>query len=241
MITILETVSFSYPSIDKPVNEDSYLLPTIYDDQRMVIAIADGVSNSQSGNLASDKAIQAISKLLRTENFSITNAFELALSKIRNLKENSVTTLTIVEVTSTTLTVGHIGDCRAYYKYKNKLIQITKDHTKYQEMLESNEFKIRNLKNHRERLSSVLTKALTKDHNFEPSMYQLDIQEIMHDSVSEIDIYLMSDGAYKIWDKRPSFSQSTMSSPSSFALSLKRRIQKNILDDYSLIGVKIKL
>jgi protein phosphatase len=52
-------------------------------------------------------------------------------------------------------------------------------------------------------------------------------------------IYAMSDGAYKYWDARPKFSEKTMNSPSAFMSSLRKRMAKNIIDDYTFIGVKV--
>ncbi len=89
---------------------------------------------------------------------------------------------------------------------------------------------------HKERLSSVLTNALSLD-------LPLNVEEI-HIPFSEIEeeimLVAMSDGAYKFWDLRPKFSDSTMMSATSFANSLRRRIERNKpVDDYSLIGISL--
>ncbi|RAZ00898.1 serine/threonine-protein phosphatase, partial [Enterobacter hormaechei subsp. xiangfangensis] len=53
-------------------------------------------------------------------------------------------------------------------------------------------------------------------------------------------LIVMSDGAHHFWEKRPRFSVNTLSEPSRFCSSLKKRIENGPpIDDYSVIAVKL--
>ncbi|MCD9491726.1 phosphatase 2C family protein [Photobacterium phosphoreum] len=243
MYKILDTGCFSYPAPNKEHTEDALLLPT-YNNNDIIFAIADGVGSSNGANQASEQAIKAVSDTLKQEFFTIQNCFDRAKSYINILSENkelkdTATTLTVMQVTDSNLIIGHIGDCRAYYKKDNKLIKITKDHTRYQQLLDSGEHSIQKLRSHKSRLTSVLTHALSYNADADYDMTILPLSEII--DLNKITLILMSDGAYHHWDKRPKFSNATMSSPSAFSNSLRKRIQKDASDDYTFIGVTLQV
>jgi serine/threonine protein phosphatase PrpC len=245
MNNLVEVGSFSFPKPNKPNNED-FLLHPIYDrDSNLIFAIADGVGSTDGASRASMCAIKSISQIAQEVNFSVDSALIRAKEDIDKLAElddkysNSATTLTIVHVTEHQVTIGHVGDCRAYYKKDNKLIQITTDHTRYQELLDSKEHSQKKLRKHKERLSSIITKALTSKVDIDFDTLTIPIKEITEDRY--LIITLMSDGAYDHWHKRAVFSHSTMNSPSAFATSLRRRVQRDPKDDFTCLSVKVLL
>lgn len=245
MFKIVDTGCFSYSAPKKACNEDALLLPTYDKENNLVFAIADGVGSNSGARQASDKAIKAVSDELKRKDFSVKSCFEIAKENIDNLSKkytdmkNAATTLTVVKVSDSALTIGHIGDCRAYYKNGNKLIKITTDHTRYQELLDSGEHSKRKLQKHRTRLSSVLTKAVSHQSELDFDIISLPVSDISENG--EITLVLMSDGAYFYWDKNPKFSDRTMSSPSAFSSSLRNRIEKNAHDDFTCVSVKFKI
>lgn len=237
MNNIIEMSCFSSKQPEKNENEDFYLPPSYDNNFNIVFAVADGVGSSNHSILASHAAIRGIKQVLGESSFSVEGAFHAAKKEIDNLNFSTATTLTIIHIKNNEVLIGHSGDCRVYLSKNNKLNQLTTDQTRYQELLDSGEHKLRNLRNHKERLSSILINALsnTTDLNFE--LISLPIDELKFNGV--LQIYAMSDGAYKHWDTRPKFSEKTMNSPSAFASSLRKRIEKNIIDDYTFIGVKV--
>ncbi|MGJ0635928.1 PP2C family protein-serine/threonine phosphatase [Xenorhabdus bovienii] len=239
MNRIIDMSCFSAAAKGKAVNEDYFLPPTCDNDSNIVFAVADGVGSTEQADLASKYAIQAIQKALTEPNFSIEKAFSQAKKAIDNFDFSVATTLTIVHVVDTKVYIGHVGDCRLYFKNGNKLVQLTKDHTKFQELLDSGEHSMRNLKNHKERLSTILTSALSNDIELHFDIIVKDIKDIS--SGNDVILALMSDGAYKHWESRPKFSERTMALPSAFSASLRRRIEKDIIDDYTFLGVKLKI
>ncbi len=244
MFHVVEVASFSFPDPNKGVNEDFVLLPTYDNKSNIVFAIADGVGSLQGASQASICAINAISCMLKENNFSVENALIRSREEIIKLANSDIrysqaaTTLTVIQISENNVTIGHIGDCRAYFKKNGKLIQLTKDHTRYQELLDSREFSYSLLRANKNRLSSVITKALSKKIEFD-----FDISIIPIDTLIEEDsivISMMSDGAYEHWHKRARFSHSTMNSPSAFISSLRKRIQKNPIDDFTCLNVRLE-
>lgn len=245
MYNEIEVGSFSHAKPNKVINEDTLLLPTYDHSSNIVFAIADGVGSLTGANQASTCTINSISNLLNTTDFSVESALHYAKNSIDELSLNneslsgSATTLTLVQISRSNVIIGHIGDCRAYVKKENKLIQLTKDHTRYQEVLDSGEYTARILKSHKGRLSSVITKALSKKVDLDFDLIEIPIDECIDDG--SILISLMSDGAYDHWHKRARFSESTMNSPAAFVNSLRKRIEKNPTDDYSCLNIKLNI
>ncbi|MBR9873582.1 MAG: phosphatase 2C family protein [Vibrionaceae bacterium] len=244
MYRVVEVGSFSFPKPTKEVNEDFLLFPAYDSESNIVFAVADGVGSSNGASDASKCVIDAVGELLEKSNFSVESALSRAKEKLDNLTliENSsydaATTLTIIHFGKGQITIGHVGDCRAYFKKGNKLIQLTKDHTRYQELLDANEHSVRKLRKHKERLTSVITKALSHSVDLDFDVYNYSLEELTDNS--SITLTLMSDGAYEHWHKRAKFSESTMNSPAAFANSLKKRIQKSPTDDFTCLSVKIQ-
>ncbi|QIF56510.1 MULTISPECIES: PP2C family protein-serine/threonine phosphatase [unclassified Providencia] len=239
MNRIIDISCFSEAAKGKLVNEDYFLPPTYDYDSNIVFAIADGVGSTEHADLASKSAIQAIQKLIAEPNFNIDKAFIYAKEAINKFGFSVATTLTIVHIVNSVIHVGHVGDCRLYFKNENKLIQLTKDHTKYQELLDSGEHSMRNLRNHKERLSTILTAALSNDIELQYDSFDKNILDIA--DKENVILTLMSDGAYKHWESRPRFSERTMGLPSAFSASLRRRIEKDIIDDYTFLSIKIRI
>lgn len=241
----IEVGSFTHSKPGKVINEDALLLPTYDLSSNIIFAIADGVGSLNGANQASSCAINTISNLLKSQNFTVEHALyntKQAIDKLSHENESlseSATTLTVVQVLKNKVVVGHIGDCRLYTKKDKKLVQLTKDHTRYQEVLDSGEHSARTIRAHKDRLSSVITKALSLKVDLDYDLIELPISECVDgDSIL---FSLMSDGAYEHWHKRARFSESTMNSPAAFVNSLRKRIEKEPTDDYSCLNVKITM
>lgn len=245
MYYIVEVGSFSYPKPDKEINEDFLLLPNYDYDSDIVFAIADGVGSSNNANKASKCAIDAVKKNLLSESFSIEKAFYSAKTAINELADsnseyrNSATTLTVVHIQKNTVVIGHIGDCRVYAKKENKLLQLTKDHTRYQELTEEGILNTRRLRQHKDRLSSILTNALSQSYDLNFDIISIPLADLIENG--SLIMSVMSDGAYNHWERRARFSENTMNSPSAFTNSLRRRIERDPTDDFTCLSIKIKV
>lgn len=246
MIKVLETASYSYPKELERTNQDSILSP-IYVENGVLFAIADGVGSYKGGEFASQLAIDYLSKIkYKTE---LTFDLKLTFSNIRNsvLKltetnpdfKNAATTLTLGFVDSSNLYIGHIGDCRLYVKDKNyRLIQLTKDHTQLQELVDEKLYSKKFLQD--KKVKNILTTAIANNVEMRVEFHSIPLIDLLDDD-NKLSIFLMSDGTHKYWDRRPRFSQNTISNITRFASSLKKRTEHFIpSDDYSLVALTIK-
>lgn len=242
MIDIASASFFTMPKEEQRINQDTILPPMKLLDGYL-FAIADGVGGYTGGKAASERAISYLDKHTKTAiGNSFEHLFEDLKEDIKSLstddKEltNAATTLTLCYVTEKYLQIAHIGDCRLYVKADNKLKQLTKDHTQHQMYIDKGLFSPRQLKNAKGK--NVLTTAISKTIELDYEITTIPI-EILYDSNKHLNLFLMSDGAHNFWEKRPRFSLNTLSEPSRFCSSLKKRIENGPpTDDYSVIAAR---
>lgn len=249
MLKIKELASFCLAMPEKINNEDAYLTPSVFKNNCVYFAVADGVGSHEGADNASTIAINClIQELNNNKDINLDRVFLEAKLKLDELSisnkdfSKAATTLTIVKVCDHSLEIAHVGDSRVYYQTeKCKLKQLTKDHSKYQELLDSKEYSLKKLREHKDRLSRVLTKAISKDYDVEYEKYSYPLEDLtMQDG--RVYLYAMTDGAYHHWENRPKFSEKSMSSPVNFASSLKKRIERRgPEDDYTLITLSISV
>lgn len=244
MISLLTVGSFSYAKSDVKPNQDAILLPVAVKDG-FLFAIADGVGSYENSGLASKIAVESLEELFLSEgidnSLSIINKIKLKIESISNgdqSYEQPATTLTFCHVSKTKIIISHVGDCRFYILSNGKLLQLTKDHTQHQKLLDEKLFtkaELRGLSG-----KNTLTSAISKGVDAEIQTIELPVSEFK-DEEGDVNLFIMSDGAHHIWHQRPKFSIRTMSNPLSFCASLLRRINKNgPIDDHSLIALKIR-
>lgn len=250
MFSLISCASFSIAKDPNKINEDSVLLP-ISLHHGYICAVADGVGSYKGAKEASKLVTDFLMTLKNDKvesHFNIDSIFNSIKDKIDNLSnvnsdfQEAATTLTFYYIDNLGIHIGHIGDSRLYIKNNSKLIQVTKDHTRHQQLLDAQLYTAKQLK----KISgkNILTTALSSKIEMKYDKYFLSIEDLKKFSDDEncILINLMSDGAYNIWEKRPVFSQKTLNSPSAFCNSLLRRVERiGAEDDHSLISVKIKI
>lgn len=164
--------------------------------------IADGMGGYQFGDVASQLALNSILKYLNDytnnngyfSNKTFEYAIDFANNAVFNFKKsdpsikNMGTTFVSFVIAENEAYAFHIGDSRVYNFRRNKLVQLTKDHSAEQEVLpdfmqNANEGKY----------SSVLTRALGTDEKVKSEMTKIDLKDK--------DLYLIcSDGLYSMVD-----------------------------------------
>lgn len=244
MLELLSVAAFTSSKSSDKTNEDAILLPQ-KKQSGYIFAIADGVGSYAGADIASKLVIDYMANLkeiLCEEKVErILIEIKNRLIELGNKKEgfhNAATTLTVGFLEESGLHIIHVGDSRLYVKKEQKLIKYTKDHTQHQKLLDEGLYTERQLRNMSGK--NILVAALSGNINLEYQYLFLDKDKITCED-GEIVINLMSDGAYEFWEKRPKFSQNTMSNPTAFSTSLQRRIEKNgPVDDYSLVSVKFR-
>jgi PPM family protein phosphatase len=148
----------SDPGRKRRRNEDSYVIdPPLF-------AVADGMGGAQAGEIASKLAASAVrgSDPGRLE--------ELIQEANRRVHQRSVedaaasgmgTTLTVAEIVGERVSIGHVGDSRAYLVRDGSLEQLTQDHSLVAELVRSGKLTPEEAEQHPQR--SVITRALGTD------------------------------------------------------------------------------
>ena len=243
---VVDTSAFCFPKNKNKRNDDSILPPKSLGGG-VLMAIADGVGSYQGAKEASQIAIEYLDKIKNhNELIDISSVFYNIHDKVSKLTDNnkdfnkSATTLTFCYLNEDGIYIGHIGDCRLYLKIDNKLKQITKDQTRYQEQLDQGIFTKKQLLPDSFKTKRMLTTAISAVTIMEFNEIFIPLKDLpIVDGI--ISIYLMSDGSHSFWDKRAKFSDNTMNKICNFSASLRNRIERiKPEDDYSLVAASIK-
>lgn len=168
----------------RAVNEDAYFISA---DSKFAM-IADGVGGGKNGALASKLAVEEIFKSLSNKiteakyndkeiSHLLVEAFQESNDKIVELAdqdENSTgmaTTGTAIFIYDEKAFIVNIGDSRAYLFRKEKLDQITIDHTLVSDYIKQGKVSEAESVNHPQK--HVITKALGINGKIEPDVFKI--------------------------------------------------------------------
>jgi protein phosphatase len=145
-------------------NEDAYVLrPPLF-------AVADGMGGAQAGEVASRLAAAALTDEPEERPRGPEAVARLVRSANRRVYERSSedaavsgmgTTMTVALVEDGSVTIGHVGDSRAYLVRAGRLEQLTQDHSLVAELVRSGKLTPAEAGAHPQR--SVITRALGTD------------------------------------------------------------------------------
>jgi PPM family protein phosphatase len=155
-------------------NEDDFVLAPPF------FAVADGMGGAKAGEVASAMATEGfdeerdsgepaevqLARILREANRRI---YELAVSDESH--RGMGTTLTAAKVTGDEVSIGHVGDSRAYRLRDGDLEQLTKDHSLVAELERSGQITAEAAEHHPQR--SIITRALGPEPDVEVDTYTL--------------------------------------------------------------------
>lgn len=145
--------------------------------------IADGMGGHQAGEVASELTVKTFSEAWSNESEimtahtaekwiveNVSKANNKIIEYANNNKEcNGMgTTIVVAICTNDFITVGHIGDSRAYLSNQSGFKQITEDHSLVNELLKSGEINSKEAKEHPQK--NVLLKALGTDSEIKPEI-----------------------------------------------------------------------
>lgn len=144
-----------------------------------MLVVADGMGGHAAGELASSTAIATFAELdlAPPGNEALTALAEATAHTYRELsklmQENPDfrgmgTTVTAVSWEGDRVAIAHIGDSRAYLLRQNELVQITKDHTYVQTLVDAGEITADQAHVHPKR--NLLLKALDGIHPADPDL-----------------------------------------------------------------------
>ncbi len=156
-------------------NEDSLIIkPPLY-------AVADGMGGHEAGEVASEIAIQTITKeapdsvdpeALRGAVIAANKAIIVGAREGLG-RPGMGTTLTAAVIEEDDLLVAQVGDSRAYLLHDGKLQQLTRDHSLMEELVSSGQITEEEARYHPNR--SIITRALGSDPTVQPDLYELQV------------------------------------------------------------------
>jgi serine/threonine protein phosphatase PrpC len=163
-------------------NEDSFTVIECLEKDFIVFAVADGMGGMDYGDLASATAVEVLKdKSSGCEGFGKTinevrESFRLLFSRINidiinksNDRESVAgmgTTMSMCCIDRNWINIGHIGDSRIYMTRDGKIMQLTKDHSYVENLVDTGKITREQAKTHPDK--NIITKALGLDMVVEP-------------------------------------------------------------------------
>ena len=173
-LQIVEHVGRTDVGRQRSVNEDSLVLAPPF------FAVADGMGGAKAGEVASamaaktfegeaDSAEPAEAQLTRILREANRRIYELAVSD--DSHRGMGTTVTAAKVTGDEVSLGHVGDSRAYRLRDGELEQLTRDHSLVAELERSGQITPEAAEHHPQR--SIITRALGPEPDVQVDTYTL--------------------------------------------------------------------
>jgi PPM family protein phosphatase len=140
--------------------------------------VCDGIGGHSGGEIASELAVEAIKKhfnsldgIINEESElrkSIINANEIILdaAKSNPLLFEMGSTITMLLIKENKAYTANLGDSRIYFSRDGKIIQLTKDHTLVQQLIDKGIIKAKDAKKHPKR--NIITRSLGIDKKTNP-------------------------------------------------------------------------
>ncbi len=188
----------------KKINEDKLLNLDL--DYGYLCAIFDGMGSSESGDIASEVSVDAVTREFqmfgkRKVDYSLQRAFQeanrlITLRKYKDSNASIATTGVAVLIQDRDICIANVGNSRAYLIREKSIQKLTKDHTYIQELLDigkiTKEEAIKNAEN------NILTRALGAEAAIDIDVSRFWIWDSKDCDVNSDDLILLcSDGLYK--------------------------------------------
>jgi PPM family protein phosphatase len=157
-------------------NEDAYVV------QPPLFAVADGMGGAQAGEVASRLAVEALADDGGGTGGE-SRVLELIQEANRRIYEHQGsnsdtsgmgTTMTVALVEDGIVTIGHVGDSRAYLVRDGAVDQLTEDHSLVAELIRSGKLSPEEAESHPQR--SVITRALGSDPDVDVDTFTVEAQ-----------------------------------------------------------------
>jgi protein phosphatase len=159
-------------------NEDNYVVaPPLF-------AVADGMGGAQAGEVASQLAASALEGGDSDAQEATKRIDELIQEANRRIFDRATTdpsasgmgtTMTVALVEDGTVTLGHVGDSRAYVLRDGELEQLTDDHSLVAELVRGGKLSAEEAEHHPQR--SVITRALGTDPDVDVDTFTVEAED----------------------------------------------------------------
>lgn len=170
----------------RSLNEDSFFVSEPDSKGTVLAIVADGMGGHNAGEVASGKAVGILQNgIFRETDMSakdvLIKAVEDANQEIYEMsinKENLSgmgTTITACLAMENTVTAVQVGDSRLYLIRKDKISQITKDHSLVEMLVENGTITKEEAKNHPQK--NIITRAVGTDKTVEADIYEFSVKK----------------------------------------------------------------
>ena len=184
----MQVAGLTNQGLERARNEDSCFARAESD--LALLVVADGMGGHRAGNVASaiavataekfwselDKArlpsVKSARELVNTM-LSEANGIILKEAESESNRRGMGTTLTAALLCASRLTIGHVGDSRAYKVADGQISLLTRDHSLIGQMIDEGRLKPEEAENHPQK--HVLTRALGVSSNLEIDITELEI------------------------------------------------------------------
>ena len=167
-------------------NEDSFFAEA--DSRRGVFMVADGMGGHAAGEVASEMAVQIVSRqLLQLESVIAPDAAGRTAQAMRdanraiydrmlaeNDKQGMGTTASVLVLSDDRYLIAQIGDSRIYMLRDGALTQVTKDHSYVQEQVDAGLLTPEQARYHP--YSNVITRCVGAGEQVEPDLYSGEVK-----------------------------------------------------------------
>ncbi|NLA11758.1 MAG: Stp1/IreP family PP2C-type Ser/Thr phosphatase [Firmicutes bacterium] len=186
----MRAVGLTHPGRERSRNEDSYLVKTGED--LTILAVADGMGGHVAGDVASALAIGVFERYWNELDLKEPPPRGHFAEIIKNLiiKANTVildtaardsdkagmgTTLTAGFLSGSSLTIGHVGDSRAYLVSGEALTPLTEDHSLLEQLIQAGRISPEEAEGHPKR--HILVRALGTSSDLEIDLIERELNE----------------------------------------------------------------
>lgn len=159
-------------------NEDNYVVaPPLF-------AVADGMGGAQAGEVASRLAASALESGDDGSLRGVERVAALIREANRRVYERATsdptasgmgTTMTVALVEGSTVSIGHVGDSRAYLVREGRMEQLTDDHSLVNELRKSGKLSREEAETHPQR--SVITRAVGTDPDVDVDAFAIEARD----------------------------------------------------------------
>lgn len=182
----MEYGAYSHIGCVRKCNEDSFYVPENAHALPLMM-VADGMGGHNAGDVASRLAVDGVLRQIGAgiaalpgpegipeligNALTAANQAIYAQSQAQEILSGMGTTLTLVLFYEGIAYIAHVGDSRGYLIRGNRVIQITRDHSLIQELMENGSITKEEMASHPQK--NVITRALGAEASIEIDMYKV--------------------------------------------------------------------
>lgn len=159
----------------------------VEDDRKSLYIIADGMGGHNAGEVASKIAVETMLEFINSLDYfdelekTLNDAISICNRRIFDVSNSDEalsgmgTTITACLIVKDKCVVANVGDSRCYVLQNNELIQVTKDHSLVQQLVDNGTITEAEAYSHPNK--NIITRALGTNENVDVDTFSIDINK----------------------------------------------------------------